>query len=108
VDREALTPNLSHSSLITLEANWGPRSEMTCCRRPVLRQTMLRYNSEVCLAVISFRHGETMVALLKRSTTTNMESYPFEEGRSVTKSIVTDFHIPKGTWFGCSGIRVRG
>jgi hypothetical protein len=47
-----------------------------------------------------------MVALLKRSTTTNMESYPFEEGRSVTKSIVMDFHIPKGTWFGCSGIRV--
>jgi hypothetical protein len=108
MDREALTPSLSHSSLMTLEANWGPWSEMTCCGRPVLCQTMLRYNLEVSSAVMSFRHGETMVALLKQSTTTNIESYPFEECRSVTKSIVIDFHIPRGTWFGYSGIQVRG
>jgi hypothetical protein len=108
VDREALTPSLSHSSLMTLEANWGPRLKMTCFGRPVLCQTMLRYNLKVSSAVMSFQHGETMVALLKQSTTTNIESYPFEEGRSVTKSIVTDFHIPRGIWFGYSGIWVRG
>jgi hypothetical protein len=97
VDKKAFTPSLSYNSLMTFEANWGPWLEMACCGRPALCQTVSRYNLEVCSAVMSFRHGETMMALLKRSTTTNMESYPFEEGRSVTKSIVMNFHIPRGT-----------
>jgi hypothetical protein len=49
-----------------------------------------------------------MVALEKQSTTTNMESYPLEGGRSVTKSIVMISQMPDGTLLGCNGIWVLG
>ncbi len=41
-----------------------------------------------------------MVALLKQSTMTNMESAFCDSGRSVTKSIVIDFQIPAGRGLG--------
>jgi hypothetical protein len=46
--------------------------------------------------------------LLKRSTTMNMESALWEMGRSVTKSIVIDFHTSVGVGFGCRGTQVLG
>src|ERR1700747_3613739 len=81
---------------------------MTCLGRPVLRQTLSMYSCEVSSAEMSFRQGDIMVALEKRSTTTNMESYPLEGERSVTKSIVMISQIPDGTSLGCNGIWVLG
>jgi hypothetical protein len=49
-----------------------------------------------------------MMALLKRLTTTNIELKFRDSGRSVTKSIVMDFHMPVGTGFGCIGTWVHG
>jgi len=74
VEREPFTSSLFQSSLIILAANWGPRSEITCVGKPVLCQTLLRYNSDVCSTVISFLQGAMTTALLKRSTVTNIES----------------------------------
>ena len=48
------------------------------------------------------------MALLKWSITTNMESEFWDLGRSVTKSMVMDFHTSVGIWFGCRGILVFG
>jgi hypothetical protein len=48
-----------------------------------------------------------MIALLKRLTTTNIESEFRDSGRSVMKSMVMDFQMSVGTGFGCRGIQVR-
>ena len=93
---------------MTLDANWGPLLEITCWGRPVRRQTWFIYSWEVCSAIMVFRQGVKIMALLKRSMTTNMESEFRDSGRSVTKSIVMDFHTPVGIWFGCRGILVFG
>jgi hypothetical protein len=49
-----------------------------------------------------------MIALLKRSTTTNMESAERDSGRLVTKSIEMDVQTLAGVGLGCKGIRVFG
>ena len=48
------------------------------------------------------------MALLCRSTTVRIESYPFDIGRSMMKSIVIVSQIPCGTSFGCSGTLTGG
>src|SRR5882757_692696 len=60
------------------------------------------YSLEVSSAVMVLVQGVTIVALLRRSTTTNSESYPWETGRSVMKSMVIIPHTSVGIWFGCS------
>jgi hypothetical protein len=60
-----LTPSLVHTSCMTLDANWGPRSEITWCGSPVRLQTLSMYNLDVSSAVIVLVHGVTMVALLR-------------------------------------------
>jgi hypothetical protein len=44
----------------------------------------------------------------RRSTTTNRESYHFDRGRSVMKSMVIIPQMSVGTWFGCRGTFVLG
>ena len=66
------------------------------------------YSWEVCSAVMVFRQGVKIMALLKRSTITNMESKFQDSGRSVTKPMVMDFQTPVGIWFNCRGIFVFG
>ena len=102
------TFSLFQVSLMTLEANCRPRSEITCRGRPVHRQTWSRYSWAVSSADIAFRHGVMTIALLKRSTTTNIESADLDSGRSVTKSMVMDCQTPAGMGFGCNGICVLG
>ena len=93
---------------MTLEANCGPRSEMTYWGRPVYCQTWSRYSWAVSSAEIAFQHGVMTIALLKRSTTTNIESADCDSGRSVTKSMVMDCHMPAGMGFGCNGTCILG
>ena len=62
----------------------------------------------VCSAEMVLLHGAAMITLLKRSTTTNMESKPYDTGRLVTKSIVMDFQIPGAGTIGCKGMWVFG
>jgi hypothetical protein len=61
------------------------------------------YNLEVSLAVIVLVHGDIIVALLRWSTITNNELYPWEFGRSVIKSIVMTPHMLPGIWLGTKG-----
>ena len=48
------------------------------------------------------------MALLCRSTTVRMESYPFNISRSMMKFIVMVSQIPYGTSFGCKGTLTGG
>ena len=88
VDMVDLMPSLLQISCMTFEANWGPLSEMTCSGSPMCLQMLSRYNCAVLSAVIVLLHGVMMTALLRRSTTTKIESCPLQVGRSMTKSIV--------------------
>src|SRR5882757_2851778 len=82
-----LMPSFPHTSCMTLDANCGPLSDITWCGSPVRLHTWSMYSLEVSSAVIVLVQGVTIVALLRRSTTTNSESYPWETGRSVMKSV---------------------
>ena len=108
MDNAWLTFSLFQVSLMTLEANRGPQSEITCWGRPVCRQTWSRYSWAVSSAEIAFQHGVMIIALLKRSTTTNIESADCDSRRSVTKSMVIDCHMPAGIGFGCNDTCVLG
>ena len=74
MEREDLTFNFSHNFCMTFEVNYGPLSDITCCRRLVFHQTCFRYSFKVCSAMISFLQGEVITALLNQSTTMNMKS----------------------------------
>src|SRR5712671_726205 len=100
--------NFFHSSWMTLEANWGPRSEIICSGSPVLCQTLSRINWAVSSAVTVLLHGVIIVALLKRSTTTRRLLKLFDTGRLTMKSMVMFCHTSLGTWFGCKGTIVWG
>ena len=108
MDREDLTPSFSHISCITFDANWGPLSDITFLGRPVRFHTWSMYNRDVSSAVIVLLHGANITALLRRSTTTSSESYPFDIGRSVMKSMVIISHMSVGILLGFSGTWVLG
>ena len=108
MDREDLTPSFSHISHITFDANWGPLSDMTFLGRPVHFHTWLMYNCDVSSAMIVLLHGANIVALLRWSTTTSSELYPFDVGRSVMKSMVIISHISVGILLGFRGTWVLG
>ena len=102
------TFSLFQVSLMTLKANCGPQSEMTCRGRPVRCQTWSRYSWAVSSAEIAFQHRVMIIALLKRSTTINMELADRDSRRSVTKSMVMDCHMLAGIRFGCNGTCILG
>jgi hypothetical protein len=62
----------------------------------------------VCSAVMVLWQGDKIMALLCQSTTVRIESYPFDTGRSVMKSIVMVSQMPCGTSFGLSGTLTGG
>ena len=97
-----------HSSWVILAANWGPLLEMIWQGSPTLRHTLFRMSSDVSSAVTVLLHGERMIALLKRSTVTKRESYPFDCGRSVMKSMVMVCQTFAGMLFGCRGTTIFG
>ena len=103
MDRADLTPSFSHISHITFDVNCRPRSDITFLGRPVCFHTWLIYSCDVSSAVTVLLHGANIVALLRQSTTTNSESYPFDTGRSVMKSMVIISHISVGTSLGFKG-----
>jgi hypothetical protein len=67
--------------------NWGPLSEIIVNGRP-WSQNMCAINKLAnSFASTSVRQGTKCCSLVRRSTTTHMESQPFDQGMPVTKSI---------------------
>src|SRR5579863_10219279 len=62
----------------------------------------------VCSAIMVLWQGDKMIALLRRSTTVRMLSYPFESGRSTMKSMVIISQTPLGMSLGFSGTLTGG
>ena len=103
MDRADLTPSFFHISRMTFDTNCGPLSDITFLGRPVRFHTYSMYSCDVSSAVMVLLHGANIVVLLRRSTTTSRESYPFDVGRSVIKSMVIISHIFMGTLLGFKG-----
>ena len=93
---------------MTCAANCGPRSEMIALGKPIRFQMLSTSNWLVCSAVIVLWQGDSIIALLWRSTTVRMLSYPADFGRSVMKSIVIVSHGPSGISLGFSGTLTGG
>ena len=70
--------------------NWGPRSDITLFGLPNLVSSFWNMMSDNCSAVIVLLHGVNMTLFASHwSVMTRIESYPFDSGRSVMKSIDT-------------------
>jgi len=108
VDNFCLIPSFLHNSCITCVANCGPWSDIIVEGKPVRFQTLSNSNWLVLTVVIFLLHGERIIALLWRSTTVRMLSYPLDVGRSVMKSIVMVSHNPCGISFGLIGTFTGG
>jgi hypothetical protein len=108
VDSFCLIPSFLQSSCVTCAVNCGPQSEIIALGKPVHFQTLSTSNLLVCSAVIVLLQRDRMIALLWRSTTVRMLSYPFDVGRSVMKSIVIVFHGPSGILVSFSGTLTGG
>src|SRR5207302_9499249 len=108
VDSFCLIPSFLQSSCVTCTVNCGPRSEIIALGKPVRFQTLSISNWLVCSTVMVLLQRDRMIALLWRSTTVRMLSYPFNVGRSVMKSSVTISHGPLGISVGFSGILTDG
>ena len=108
VDSFCLISSFLQSSCVTCAANCGPRSDIIAIGNPVHFQTLSSSNWLVSTAVIFLLQGKRIIALLWRSTTVRMLSYPLDSGRSVIKSIVIVSHIPCGISFGLSGTLIGG
>ena len=93
---------------MTCAANCGPQSEIIAKGKPVRFHILSRSSWLVSTAVIFLLQGERIIALLCRSMTVRILSYPFEVGRSVMKSIVMVSHIPCGISLGLSGTLTGG
>ena len=98
------TNGFSHDFKCKLRASVGDYLLGKTCASP----DMVHIQLGSLFGCNGFRQGAKIMALLKRSTTTNMESEFRDSERSVTKSMVMDFHTPVGIWFGCRGILVFG
>ena len=96
------------SSCVTCAANCGPQSEIIIKGKPVCFHMLSRSNWLVSTAVMLLLQGERIIALLCRSMTVRILSYPFEVGRSVMKSIVMVSHIPCSISLGLSGTLTGG
>src|SRR5437879_10638805 len=106
VDSFCLIPSFLQSSCVTCAANCGPQSEIITLGKPVHFQTLSTSNWLVCSTVMVLLQRDRMIALLWRSTTVRMLSYPFDIGRSIMKSIVIVSHGPSGISVGFSDILI--
>src|ERR1700733_6172830 len=81
-------PNCFPISRNALEANCGPRSDITLSGSPNRLYTLSRRSSTVPSAVIVLLQGHKITPFVRPwSTTTMIESYPCDIGKSVMKSI---------------------
>src|SRR5271169_6948898 len=87
-----------------------PRSETIESGMPWRRITWSRKILANSGAVVVLLQGTSWLILVRRSTTTKMESYPFDMGRSVTKSQDMPFQGPDRAGSGASSpcLRCRG
>ena len=70
------------------DANWGPRSEMILSGNPNLLYKFLNKSWAIPSVVIILSHGIRITPFVRPwSTTTNIESNPSDNGRSIIKSI---------------------
>src|SRR6266705_589405 len=76
--------------------------------KPVRFHTLFIRSWLVCSAVIVALQGDRMIALLWRSTTVRILSYPCDSGSPTMKSIVIVSQTPVGTSFGLSGTLTGG
>ena len=101
--RDDLIPSSLSSACATFDANCVPRSEIILSGRPYRRQVWSKSSFAVSSESIDFLHGVMIAVFVKRSVTTCSESYPFDSGRSVTKSIVIVPNGRSGISVGCNG-----
>ena len=106
MDIAEVIPNAFQTSCETLEANWGPRSDMILSGSPNRFHAFSRNSLAVSDAVIVFLHGDITIALENLSTITLIESNPLISGRSVMKSVVTCSQGPLGVSVGMRGALV--
>jgi len=76
--------------------------------KPVRFHTLSMRSWLVCSAVMVALQGDRMIALLWRSTTVRILSYPCDTGSPTMKSIVMASQAPSGTSFGLSGTLTGG
>ena len=81
-----------HKSFITCDANWGPWSDTIECGSPWFFHTLNRYSFAVSSAVTIFVMAINSTSFEHQSTTTRIESYPLDRGRSVVKSAIMSTH----------------
>ena len=75
------------SSLAKVEANWGPRSEITMSCSPNCLNTWLKKSWAILFASMVLEQGARITPFVRPwSTMTINESYPWERGRSVIRS----------------------
>src|SRR5260370_38201224 len=89
VDIAEVIPKAFQTSCETLEANWGPRSDMILSGSPNRFHAFSRNSLAVSDAVIVFLHGGITIALENLSTITLMESNPLIPGHAGMKSVMT-------------------
>jgi len=93
---------------VTCAANCGPRSDIIVKGKPVRFHTLSIRSWLVCSAVIVALQGDRMIALLWRSTTVRILSYPCDTGSPMMKSIVIVSQTPLGISFGLRGTLTGG
>src|SRR6266581_6123074 len=108
VDSFCLIPSFLQSSWVTCAANCGPQSDMIVKGKPMRFHTLSMSSWLVWSAVIVALQGDRMIALLWRSTTVRMLSYPCKVGSPTMKSIVMVSQTLLGTSFGLSGTLTGG
>src|ERR1700761_5250801 len=99
-------PRRRHNSRVNLEANLGSRSLMILLGRPYLAKTWVIYRAAVCSLEISSLQGMNMDALEQSwSVTVRIESYPFDSGSLVMKSMATTSNgiASSLAYIGCKG-----
>ena len=84
----SLIPSFLQSSWVTCAANCGPQSDMMVKGKPVCFHTLPMRSWLVWSTVMVALQGDRMIALLWRSTTVRMLSYPCDVGSPTMKSIV--------------------
>src|SRR5689334_9942589 len=80
--------SFSQSASIDLAVNWGSQSEMILSGNPILLNTCLISRSAISFAVAVFVVGMSIISFVRLwSTTDKIESFPWDSGRSVIRSI---------------------
>jgi len=108
IESFCLIPSFLQSSWVTCAANCGPRSDMIVKGKPVHFHTLFMRSWLVCSAVMVALQGDKMIALLWRSMTVRILSYPCDTGSPTMKSIVMVSQTPLGTSFGLRGTLTGG